>query len=118
MVCAIAGDIIGSIYEAHPIKTKAFLLFHPACRFAEDSVLTIAIAQAILGNKDYGPTQWEMVRISSNPILLPRIPFGKHKGLPFQEVPPDFLGWLLNTVLDEGMEYTVNSHLGRFPSYG
>ncbi|MFN2356102.1 MAG: ADP-ribosylglycohydrolase family protein, partial [Desulfopila sp.] len=29
MIGALAGDIIGSVYEAHPIKTKEFSLFHP-----------------------------------------------------------------------------------------
>jgi len=53
MIGAIAGDIIGSVYEAHPIKTKEFPLFHPLCRFTDDSVLTIAVAQAILTDGDY-----------------------------------------------------------------
>jgi hypothetical protein len=47
MLGAIAGDIIGSVYEHHPIKTKEFPLFHPHCRFTDDSVLTIAIAKTI-----------------------------------------------------------------------
>jgi len=53
MIGALAGDIIGSVYEAHPIKTKEFILFHPDSRFTDDSVLTIAVAQAILtdGNR-------------------------------------------------------------------
>ena len=54
MIGAIAGDIIGSVYEAHPIKTKEFPLFHRQCRFTDDSVLTIAVAQAILTDGDYG----------------------------------------------------------------
>jgi len=53
MIGAIAGDIFGSVYEAHPIKTKAFPLFHPRCRFTDDSVLTIAVAQAIMTDGDY-----------------------------------------------------------------
>lgn len=48
MFGAIAGDIIGSVYEHHPVKTKDFPLFSPRCRFPDDSVLTIAIAEAIL----------------------------------------------------------------------
>ncbi len=56
MIGAIAGDMIGSVYEAHPIKTKAFPLFHPRCRFTDDSVLTVAVAQAILTDGDYH--QW------------------------------------------------------------
>jgi ADP-ribosylglycohydrolase len=54
MIGAIAGDIIGSVYESNPIKTKEFSLFHPRCRFTDDSVLTIAVAQAILTDGDYG----------------------------------------------------------------
>ncbi len=53
MIGAIAGDMIGSVYEARPIKTKDFPLFHPGSRFTDDSVLTIAVAQAILTDGDY-----------------------------------------------------------------
>ena len=62
MIGAIAGDIIGSVYEAHPIKTKKFPLFHPDCRFTDDSVLSIAVAQAILEDRDYQTALWEMGR--------------------------------------------------------
>jgi len=53
MLGAIAGDIIGSIYEATPIKTKDFPLFVKNCRFTDDSVLTIAVASAIMQDEDY-----------------------------------------------------------------
>ena len=53
MIGAIAGDIIGSVYESHPIKTKDFPLFHPHCRFTDDTVLTVAIAKAILEDQNY-----------------------------------------------------------------
>jgi ADP-ribosylglycohydrolase len=62
MIGAIAGDIIGSVYEAHPIKTKEFPLFHPHCRFTDDSVLTIAVAQAILTDHDYCRWVWKIGR--------------------------------------------------------
>jgi exodeoxyribonuclease X len=58
------------------------------------------------------PTE-EMLRISNSPILIARMPFGKHKGLLFKEVPADYLDWLLGTELDEDMEHTVRHHLGR-----
>lgn len=48
MLGSIAGDIIGSIYEARPIKTTQFRLFHPLCRFTDDTVLTVALADSIL----------------------------------------------------------------------
>ncbi len=53
MIGAIAGDIIGSVYEHYPIKSKAFPLFHSMCRFTDDTVLTIAIAKALLTGRPY-----------------------------------------------------------------
>lgn len=53
MIGAIAGDIIGSVYEWNNIKTKRFELFSPKCFFTDDSVLTVALADAILTNGDY-----------------------------------------------------------------
>lgn len=54
MIGAIAGDIIGSVYEGRPIKTKEFDLFSPHARFTDDTVLTVALAEAILTGRDYG----------------------------------------------------------------
>jgi ADP-ribosylglycohydrolase len=48
MLGAIAGDIIGSVYEARPIKTTKFPLFHPLCRFTDDTVLTVALADSLM----------------------------------------------------------------------
>jgi ADP-ribosylglycohydrolase len=53
MIGAIAGDIIGSVYERWPIKTKAFQLFDDRCRFTDDTVLTVAIADAVLTGRSY-----------------------------------------------------------------
>ena len=48
MLGAIAGDIIGSRFERNPIKTTDFELFHPECRFTDDSVLTLAVADHLV----------------------------------------------------------------------
>ncbi len=53
MIGSIAGDIIGSVYEHCPIKTKDFPLFDPRCRFTDDSVLTVAVAYSILSGRSY-----------------------------------------------------------------
>jgi ADP-ribosylglycohydrolase len=53
MIGAIAGDIMGSVYEHNPIKTKDFPLFHPRCCFTDDTVLTVAVADAILTGRPY-----------------------------------------------------------------
>ena len=38
MLGAIIGDIVGSVYEWHPIKTKDFPFFADNCFFTDDSV--------------------------------------------------------------------------------
>ena len=48
MIGAILGDIVGSIYEFDNIKTKDFELFDKECFFTDDSVMTIAIAEALM----------------------------------------------------------------------
>jgi ADP-ribosylglycohydrolase len=53
MIGAIAGDIIGSVYETHPIKTTVFPLFAAHARFTDDTVLTVATAQAVLDRTPY-----------------------------------------------------------------
>ncbi len=53
MIGSIAGDIIGSVYEFDRIKTKDFPLFHPQCSFTDDTVLTVAVADAILSGRSY-----------------------------------------------------------------
>ena len=53
MLGALAGDIIGSVYEANPIKTTEFELFSEFSRFTDDTVLTVATAYALLEGRDY-----------------------------------------------------------------
>ena len=54
MLGAIVGDIVGSVYEWDNIKTKDFPLFREDCFFTDDTVMTCAVAEAILngGQKD------------------------------------------------------------------
>ncbi len=53
MIGAIAGDMIGSIYEFNPIKRMDFPLFQPLSTFTDDSVLSIALAESILTGQPY-----------------------------------------------------------------
>jgi ADP-ribosylglycohydrolase len=54
MLGAIVGDIVGSIYEWHNIKTKDFPLFSKGCQVTDDSIMTIAVAEGLMngGNPD------------------------------------------------------------------
>lgn len=51
---AICGDMIGSLYEINPVKTKDFEWLNPYSRFTDDTVLTVAVASALLANREYG----------------------------------------------------------------
>ncbi|WP_017733835.1 ADP-ribosylglycohydrolase family protein [Nafulsella turpanensis] len=60
MLGAVAGDIIGSVYEFQPIKTIEFPLFGEESRLTDDTVLTVAVADSLLTGKSYAAAikQW------------------------------------------------------------
>ena len=53
MLGAIAGDILGSIHEFHPIKTKNFDLLNSECVFTDDTVMTAAVADSLMNKIPY-----------------------------------------------------------------
>jgi len=50
---AIIGDIIGSVFEWHNVKTTDFELFCERTDFTDDSVLTFATMDSLLNDIDY-----------------------------------------------------------------
>ncbi|MDR3205647.1 MAG: ADP-ribosylglycohydrolase family protein [Candidatus Methanoplasma sp.] len=48
MLGAMVGDIIGSVYEWNNIRTKDFPLFAARSFFTDDTVMTIAVAEALM----------------------------------------------------------------------
>jgi len=48
MLGAIIGDMVGSVYEHHPLKSKDFDIYNPLSRMTDDSLLTIAVAKVLL----------------------------------------------------------------------
>jgi ADP-ribosylglycohydrolase len=56
MIGAIAGDIIGSAYEFHNVKSTEFELFSSRSRPTDDTILSVAVADCILHGKDYAQT--------------------------------------------------------------
>lgn len=78
MLGAIAGDIIGSVYENFHTKKKDFVLFTPLSLFTDDTVLTVAVADAILKGGEYG----DSIRAYA-------------RRYPFRGYGPGFLKWLL-----------------------
>ena len=62
MLGAIAGDIIGSRFEGHPAPPEGFDLFHDHCRFTDDTVCTLAVAEALMSGHDFAEMLRSFVR--------------------------------------------------------
>ena len=52
MLGAIIGDIVGSRFEFHNHRSKDFELFTNRCFFTDDSVMSIALAKAVMDSLD------------------------------------------------------------------
>ena len=48
MLGAVIGDIVGSRFEWNNLKSRNFCLLTPDCHVTDDSVMTLAVAQAVL----------------------------------------------------------------------
>ena len=123
MLGAIIGDIIGSRFESSKQTKPEFELFTPDCDFTDDTICTVAIADAILNHKPYGtalhdwcrryPTpmggygdKFELWVESDNPQ-----PYGSSGNGSAMRVSP--VGWLFDEykeVLNEAKESAVVTH--------
>lgn len=52
MLGAIIGDVVGSVYEFNNIKTKDFPLFVKQSIYTDDTVMTVAVAKALLRSRE------------------------------------------------------------------
>ena len=48
MLGAVLGDIIGSYYEWHNVKTKEFPLVTTGTKYTDDTVMTLAVAKWLM----------------------------------------------------------------------
>ena len=62
MLGAIIGDIAGSRWEFNPTNNYNFQLFSEKNDFTDDTICTIAVADAILQGKNYGESIHEWCR--------------------------------------------------------
>ena len=53
MIGAIIGDVVGSVHERSGTKSTTFPLLVPQSRFTDDTVMTIATAEALLSGEPY-----------------------------------------------------------------
>ena len=59
MIGAIIGDIVGSRFEFNNHRSTEFEFFHPDCYFTDDTVMTVAVADAILSGRPFSETMHE-----------------------------------------------------------
>ncbi len=52
MIGAIIGDIVGSRFEGNNYKRKDFQFFHRTCSVSDDSLMTLAVAKALLESRN------------------------------------------------------------------
>lgn len=87
MLGAIIGDIAGSIYEFNNIKTEDFTPFEGKCFFTDDTVMTVAVADALMSGKR-DPKKTEACMIKSMKKFGKSYPNAGYGGR--------FSAWLLN----------------------
>jgi exodeoxyribonuclease X len=55
----------------------------------------------------------ELIRLTSAPVLLKTCHLKAHKGKPWEDVPPDYLRWVLRVAdFDPDIHHTARHHLG------
>lgn len=64
---AIIGDVVGSVYEFNNTFDYNFPLLTEGSTFTDDTICTVAIADALLNNKNYAQTLKEWCRKFPNP---------------------------------------------------
>lgn len=70
MIGAILGDIIGSRFEFNPTFADNFELLTPKNTFTDDTILMVAVADALMNDKDMAETLKEWY------LKYPKKPFG------------------------------------------
>ncbi|MEE0859246.1 MAG: ADP-ribosylglycohydrolase family protein [Acutalibacteraceae bacterium] len=88
MIGAITGDVVGSIYENFKIKNKEFDLFKKRCRFTDDTVMTIAVANALV---KCGTKNEESL---TNELIVQMKKLGRK--YPLAGYGGSFIGWLIS----------------------
>lgn len=93
MLGAIIGDVVGSVYEWNNIKTKGFELFKPNCFFTDDTVMTVAVAKALLLTREKQSKTKEKVSFKKE-LIEQMQDFGKR--FPNAGYGGMFAGWLMS----------------------
>lgn len=95
----------------------------PPHRAAADAIVTSMIFRKLY---DHFVTRWtavdatadctaaDLIAFAARPIYIRKMPFGKHKGELIEDVPHDYLMWMIRKIpdLSDDLRYTVRRVLG------
>ena len=122
MFGAIAGDVIGSVYERNNVKHKHFPLFEAASRFTDDTVLTVAVARSLLHGEPPARAMRELHGLYPDagfgPTFRAWIEAGDHaappksasNGAAMRISPVGWAGTTLDAVMATAERFTVVTH--------
>lgn len=83
----------------------------PPHRALHDAFVTAHLLLDLMASID-----WDIeraIRISSEPALLPKVTFGKHVDMKWENVPKDYLRWVMQQDFDEDVRFTAQYWLAR-----
>lgn len=82
----------------------------PPHRAGPDAFVTAHILAAILQR---APVD-ELIRLTTAPVVLGKVSFGKHKGQQWADLPWDYLNWVaFKSDLGRDEKHTAKHYLGR-----
>lgn len=82
----------------------------PPHRALPDAYVTAHILRRLLQMRPVS----RLIEVSAEPALLPKVNFGKHRGMKFAEVPRGYLEWVADQKdMDEDIRFTAKHYLKR-----
>lgn len=82
----------------------------PTHRAGPDAYVTAHILKALFAE---GATGKQMVAWTREPRLLPRITFGKHKGMDWKDAPRSYLDWMVGSDMEEDLKWNARREIDR-----
>ena len=123
MIGAIIGDIVGSRFEFNNTDNFNFKLFTKGCAYTDDTICTIAVADAVLNGVQYRESLLEWCRKYPNPMGSYGCSFARwiasHNPQPYHScgngsaMRVSAIGWLFDTleqVEEEAMLSAMPTH--------
>jgi len=74
-----------------------------------DAHCTASLLQHMMLEKGY--TAGELLDLTTAPLLLSQVRFGKHRGTPWADLPMDYLHWVLRQDFDEDTKHTARHYI-------